>query len=284
MNLIKNIQAQQLLNLTLLILISYLNNKLQINLANLLPLLIFATATELTIKKELFIPYSALITVLGTILMVGWLAWYIPYILIFLALMQKQYLKIDNKHIFNPSNFAVIAALLIFYPKALPIIGEIGKESYIVYIVLFIGTLILIRVDRYLISISFLLSYIFLSWLIIGKSDPYWMLSHFLDSLYSTSFIVYILFMLTDPVTTPSKSLQQIIFGFTVATLVVALNYFIGVRLWHMFIALFLTSIVSIPIYRKLSTIDYKKFIYTLLFTLTILVIISLKTPHYFSM
>ena len=284
MNLIKNIQAQQLLNLTLLILISYLNNKLQINLANLLPLLIFATATELTIKKELFIPYSALITVLGTVLMIGWLAWYIPYILIFLALVQKQYLKIDNKHIFNPSNFAVIAALLIFYPKALPIIGEIGKESYIVYIVLFIGTLILIRVDRYLISISFLLSYIFLSWLIIGKSDPYWMFSHFLDSLYSTSFIVYILFMLTDPVTTPSKSLHQIIFGLLVAALAVALNYFIGVRLWHMFIALFLTSIVSIPIYRKLSTIDYKKFIYTLLFTLTILVIISLKTPHYFSM
>jgi len=218
MNLIKHIQFQQLINLLLLILFGYLNTKLQTNLIVVATLMLYSGAVELFINrdKKIYMPYSAFITALGVVLMVGWLAWYIPFIAITLAHMQKHYLKIEGKHIFNPSNFALIFALLLFYPKALPIVGELGRESIIVYIVIIVATAILIRVNRFLISLSFFISFIVLNYLFIGSSDPYWIFDHFLDSLYSTSFIVYIFFMLTDPVTTPSKSLQQIIFGFTV--------------------------------------------------------------------
>jgi hypothetical protein len=283
MNLIKHIQFQQLINLLLLILVAYLNTTLQTSWLNIVVLMLFSGALELSIKRVLYIPYSAFITALGVVLMVGWLKWYIPYVVVALAILQKHYIKIDNKHIFNPSNFALIAAIFLFYPKALPIVGELGKNSYIVYFVIALGSLILIRVNRYIITASFLLSFIALNYLIIGKSDPTWSFEHFISMLYATSFIVYIFFMLTDPITTPNKALHQIYFGSFTAILIVTLDYYLGVRLWHQFIALFVSSIIFTPLYTNVNK-DYKKFTIIIVISLIVLLFISIKNPIYFSM
>jgi len=284
MNLLKHIQFQQLINLILLLVLSYQNHTLQTSWLNIATLMLFSGVLELIIKRDIFIPYSAFITAIGVVLMVGWLKWYIPYIVIALAILQKHYLKISNSHIFNPSNFALIVAILLFYPKALPIVGELGKQSFIVYFVILIGSLILIRVNRYLITISFLLAYTLLNYLVISKVDTTWSFENYISMLYSTSFIVFIFFMLTDPITTPKKPLHQIYFGVAVASLIVALNYFIGIRVWNQFLGLFLTSILFTPLYKTMSKEDYKKFTITLILALIITTLISLKAPIYFSM
>jgi len=160
MNIIKNIQFQQLVNLFLLLAIAKYNNTLYIGWLEIITIALFASITELFILKYLnkpfYPPLSAIITSFGIILMIGWLKWYIPYVLIILSLIQKRLLIIENRHIFNPSNFAIIAALFIFYPKALPIIGQIGFQGYfIIAIVVILATLILYRVNRLIIPISF---------------------------------------------------------------------------------------------------------------------------------
>jgi len=284
MQLIKNVQFQQLLNLLLLIYLAYRNHTLQTSLFMVALLTLYAGLFEVWLKERLYIPYSAAITALGVVLMLGWLAWYIPFIAIAAAIIQKKFLQIDQRHIFNPSNFALIIALALFYPKALPIIGELGHESFVLYTVLIIGVLILVRVNRFAISLSFLLSYVLLSYLLLGKSDPAWTLEHFIDSLYSSSFIVYLFFMLTDPVTTPNNIKEQSLFGFLVALLAVGLNFIIGVRLWHMFIALFLVTAFSAPLFRKLKREERQKYYIIVLFALTLTVIITLHKPLYFSM
>ncbi len=284
MQFIKNIQFQQLLNLLLLIYLAYANHTLQTTPLMVSLLMFYAGIFELILKKQLYIPYSAAITALGVVLMLGWLAWYIPFIAIAAAIAQKRFLKFDGRHIFNPSNFALIVALALFYPKALPIIGELGRESFILYVVIIIGTLILIRVNRFAISMSFFLSYFLLSYLLIGKSDPAWTLEHFIDSLYSNSFIVYLFFMLTDPVTTPNKIKEQLLFGLLVALLAVGLNFIIGVRVWHMFVALFLGTVLILPLFRKLKESDWQKYLLVVLLSLTLTVIITLHKPLYFSM
>ncbi len=284
MQLIKNVQFQQLLNLLLLIYLAYRNHTLQTSLFMVALLTLYAGLFEVWLKERLYIPYSAAITALGVVLMLGWLAWYIPFIAIAAAIIQKKFLQIDQRHIFNPSNFALIIALALFYPKALPIIGELGHESFVLYTVLIIGVLILVRVNRFAISLSFLLSYALLSYLLLGKSDPAWTLEHFIDSLYSSSFIVYLFFMLTDPVTTPNNIKEQSLFGFLVALLAVGLNFIIGVRLWHMFIALFLVTAFSAPLFRKLKREERRKYYIIVLFALTLTVIITLHKPLYFSM
>jgi len=285
MNLLKNIQFQQLINLSLLIFLAYSNNTLQVSPVFVLFLSIYAVFFEFIINfyfdKQVYIPYSAVITALGVVLMVGWIAWYIPFVIIALAILQKKFIKIDRKHIFNPSNFAVIVAIALFYPKAGPIVGELGKNSFIILIVLILGALILFRVNRILISLSFILFYTLLEYLIIGNSDPMWNFDHFIIKFYSTSFIVYTIFMLTDPITTPNSLYKQIFFSFTVALFAILLDYFVGMHTRNLFISLFFTSAVFIIFYRKVST---KIYIITLLISFLIsLYILSLK-PIYFSM
>ncbi len=259
MNLIKNIQFQQLLNLTLLTLLAYSNNLLYPSLFTVLSLILFAIAFEAILNylvdKKIFIPYSAAITAFGIILMLGWSRWYIPYILIALSLFQKKFLKIDGYHIFNPSNFALIAALLIFFPKAMPIIGQLGKDIITLYIVIILGVFILIRVNRWLISLSFFISFFILSYALFKNLDPYWQIDEFILKFYSTSFIVYIFFMLTDPRTTPNALKYQALFGFLVALCAVLLDFFTGEHLKNIFISLFFVSalcaVCSHPITNK---------------------------------
>ncbi len=280
----KNIQFQQLINLLLLIYISYTNNTLQTNPFIVLLLIVFAGATELILKKDSYIPYSAFITAIGVVLMVGWTKWYIPFIIIFLAIFQKLYLKIDGKHIFNPSNFALIVAIFIFYPKALPIVGALGTKGYILYLVLIIGTFVLIRANRYLITLSFLLIYLFLNYTIVAKIDPNWNIEHFISSIYSISFIVYIFFMLTDPITTPNNAIGQLIFGSLVAFLIVTLNYILGYRVWNIFISLFIASLLF-AISKSVVKKDFSLLlIIVIIFSITITCKISTLKPLYFSM
>ncbi len=284
MHLLKHIQLQQLLNLLLLIFLAYSNHTLQTTPLMVVVLILYAVGLELLVMGRIYMPFSAAITAIGVVLMLGWSSWYIPFIAIAAAILQKRYIQIEQKHIFNPSNFALIFALVLFYPKALPIVGELGKESIVLYFILLLGTLILIRVNRIVISLSYLVSYILFSMLLFAKVDPNWSMEHFITSLYSSSFIVYLFFMLTDPVTTPKGLLGQVLFGFSVALLTIGLNYFIGIRLWHMFIALFLVSIGSVAFTRKLEREYLRYYLLYLLLALSFAVIITGYKPRYFSM
>ena len=285
MNLIKNIQFQQLINLFLLIFLAYSNSTLQTSLYMVFTLTIFAIVFEAALnyyfENKRFIPYSAAITALGVVLMVGWIAWYIPFVIIALAILQKKFLKVDNRHIFNPSNFAVIVAMALFYPKAAPIVGELGKNSFIILIVLILGAIILFRVNRLLISISFIIFYSLLEYLIIGNSDPMWHWEHFVVKFYSTSFIVYTTFMLTDPITTPNSLTKQAFFAFVVALIAVLLDYFVGMHTRNLFISLFFTSAAFLIFYREVSINLY--ILVTFITLIISLYVLSLK-PIYFSM
>ena len=291
MNFLKNIQFQQLINLFLLLLIAQSNNTLQTSWLLIFTLALFAMISELTIinlkiiNHQLYLPYSAVITTFGIILMIGWIQWYIPFVLTALALLQKKYLLIGKKHIFNPSNFAVVIALAVFYPRALPIIGQLGHQGYTAIIVtILLAIFILYRVNRLIIPILFSFSYIALEWLIIGHSNPNWELTHFLTKFYTTSFIVYLLFMLTDPITTPDSTIKQTIFALLVATILVSLDYIYTPRVWNLFLALFFVSALFVPFYRKLDKTDWIKYTTVLTISIVLILTISNHTPHYFSM
>ena len=286
MSIIKNIQFQQFINLLLLLYIAYINHTLQTSTIFIFSLALFAVFFEafLNYLKEdkIYLSFSAIITAFGIVLMVGWSKAYIPFILVAAALLQKRFIKIENRHIFNPSNFAMIFALTFFYPKALPIVGQVGDEGYILTFVIALGILILIRANRILISLSFILFYTLLEYFIIGYSDPHFKFSEFVTKFHSISFIVYILFMLTDPITTPNENTLQIAFGFVVALIIVLLDYFVGVHIRNIFIGLFLSSIIFIPLYRNIEN----KIQYLLLFFLSILAVFKILStkPMFFNM
>ena len=285
----KYLQLNQFINLFLLLIVATFNGYINKEWIDIITIILFASFVENLLayfnNKEFFLPYSSMITASSIILMIGWTKWYIPYILITLALLQKWYIKVSNRHIFNPSNFAIIVSYLIFYPKAMPIVGQLGDSGYLTIIaIIFLATITLFFANRVAISISFLLSYIILANLILPYSNPNWNLDNFLDNLYSTSFIVYTLFMITDPRVTPNSINRQILFGFLIAIITVALHYYTGVHLKNIFLALFLTNILFFKIYIDLKSEDLLKYLF-FLFLSAIIVIYIIDLPNrYFNM
>ena len=289
MKTLQNIQFQQFINLLLLVIVAFIHSKIQTTWSTIIILAIFASAIELGFsyhyRNKVFFPYSAIITSFGIILMIGWTQWYIPYILTALALSQKWLLKIDKGHLFNPSNLAVVLALAIFYPKALPIIGQLGREGYLTIIaIIALAIAILIRVNRIIIPIAFVLSYVTLEYLLIGSTDPHWKIDDFITTFYSTSFIVYIFFMLTDPRVTPDNSYMQILFGLFVALFVAFLDYINGVHLRNLFIAVFFMSPAFVPLYRQMNGKDFQKYLFVLILCVIIVVYVLSQSSRYFSM
>lgn len=120
-----SIQQQQLINLFLLLLLGSFFSNVYLSWWEMGLILGFTFLFEYTRfdKSTLDIFYPALITAIGIMLMMVSTHLYIYLIIIALALLQKHYLKVLNRHFFNPSNFALIMALLLFYEEAHIVLG-----------------------------------------------------------------------------------------------------------------------------------------------------------------
>jgi len=188
-------------------------------------------------------PYSSLITAIGIMLMMVSTYLYIYFIVIVLAILQKKYLHINKQHFFNPSNFALIMALFLFYDDAHIVLGQLGDEPWLTLLLSVMAFFILVRVNRWIIPLVFTLFYLLFQYLFVVNIDPVLMMEEIYHRFYSISFILFILFMLTDPRTTPSLWYYQILFALSIVLLSTALDYFNGFRIQHLFLALFAFSL-----------------------------------------
>jgi Na+-translocating ferredoxin:NAD+ oxidoreductase RnfD subunit len=212
---------------------------------------------------------------------------YIYFIVITLALLQKHYLKINNQHFFNPSNFALIMALIFFYDEAHLVLGQLWDELWLAIVLLSMAVFILVRVNRWIISFCFVLFYLLFQYLFIVSSDPVLVMEEIYHRFYSISFVLFILFMLTDPRTTPSKNYWQIVFAFCLAMFSVILDYVYGFRVQHLFLSLFLFSLFT-PLLELWHTAE-KKSLVVMTFSLFLLATVAIifienQTPYYFTM
>jgi len=300
-----SVQQQQLINLLLLLLLGFFFSNLYLLWYEVLGIFIFTFLFELfvasaeanpTVFKQFGscrvgfsrrnIPYSSLSTSIGVMLMMVSSHFYIYLIVIALALLQKHYLKINKQHFFNPSNFALILALSLFYDDAHIVLGQLGDETWLGLLLGVLGIAILVRVNRWIIPVTFIFFYLIFQYFFVVSLDPVLIMEEVYYRFYSVSFILFILFMLTDPKTTPSKNYGQIVFAFLVALFSVGLDYFYGFRVQHLFLSLFFFSFFT-PIVEQWHKKSKPLVIVTfLLFALAIMVIINIEsqTPYYFTM
>jgi Na+-translocating ferredoxin:NAD+ oxidoreductase RnfD subunit len=253
-------------------------------------LILFASTIDVSFlllgrDRKIYLPFSACTTAIGVVLMMVATQLWIYFAAVAAGLIQKHLLRIGGKHLFNPSNFALVFALLFFYHDAHIVLGQLGDERWLSGIVLLLGAVILYRVRRLLIPLVFILSYLLCQFLLIVQYDPMMLMEDILLRFYSVSFIVFILFMLTDPRTTPSHWAMQSIFAFLVASLSSLLDYYAGYRVQHLFLSLFLLSFLW-----RIEGLGRweprEKFLY---FALTFLVLgaiiyIEMQPPYYFEM
>ncbi len=141
----------------------------------------------------------------------GWIA-----LACVIAIASKFLIRINNKHLFNPSNLGIVALMLIT-SSAWAAPGQWGQAMWLFLLIGGFGLIPLIGFSRLLTSISFL---VFFSTLILIRSlwlgDP-WQIP--LHQLQNGALLIFTFFMLSDPMTTPDNALGRIIFGFWVAVL-----------------------------------------------------------------
>jgi len=286
-------QLQQFINLFLLLIIGKYVADMYLTWESIFGILLFAFFIDhffyyIRNKTLTFISFSSLSTSIGVVLMMVSTHYYVYLVVIFLALLQKQFLHFHGKHFFNPSNFALLTGLLFFYEDAHLVLGQLGDERWIILVIMFFALSILYRVDRWVIPVGFTLFYILFQYVIIVHSDPVFIMEDIYHRFYSVSFIVFILFMLTDPKTTPSNIWYQIGFVSTIAFLTTLLDYFYGFRVQHLFVVLFFCSpwIVLLEAYPKVS--EKKKLLFIslmiLFLALSAIIYIQMQPPYYFEM
>ncbi len=235
-------------------------------------------------KREFYFSYSAISTAIGLIVLMYSANLWLYFFVITLALFQKHFITIHNRHFFNPSNFAIIIALFLFYKDAHIISGQFGDELWLSMVVCIVALIMLIRVNRWIISLSFIISYFLLQYLLIIHYDPVLSFEMIYRRFYSISFMLFIYFMLTDPVVTPHKSIYQTIFGFLIALVAVLFDRFYGFRVQHLFMSVFILS----PFVTIFSLCKSKrdKIISTIIiiFVLITVIVIEQQPPFYFEM
>jgi hypothetical protein len=139
-----------------------------------------------------------------------------------LSIGSKYVLRWQNRHLWNPSNFGV-SAMLFLYPAAVATLSiQWGNFVWPMIVVWILGSLIISRLKRFHICLTYVASFVLLSGvrsLITGHP--------FLATvapLTGPMYQLYVFFMITDPRTTVSTRRGQCLVAFTVAVVEMVLR------------------------------------------------------------
>ena len=236
------VQQHQLLNLLALILLAKQLDLFYLSWAQFAIVLLAAVCVEqmalYTKGVKFHFSYSAVITAIGVTLMMASSHVWIYGVVVSAGLLQKHVFTIGGRHFFNPSNFALLMAMLFFYDEAHIVLGQLGDNRQVMGMVGLLALLILWRVNRWLIPLVFTVSYILLEYFFVIRPDPVMTFEIQQYRFVSVSFVVFIVFMLTDPRTTPALRCYQMGFAVCVALGAVILDYMQGFRVQHLFLSL----------------------------------------------
>ncbi|QQR85936.1 MAG: RnfABCDGE type electron transport complex subunit D [Flavobacteriales bacterium] len=141
----------------------------------------------------------------------------------FVAIASKFVLRVRGKHVFNPANVGIVAAML-FTGDAWVSPGQWGSGAALVFLVGVAGLMVVLRVGRIDTSLTFLLAFAALHFvrnvLYLGWGIDVW-----LHQLTNGSLLLFTFFMITDPATTPSAPRARIGWSIVVAVLAFLLSW-----------------------------------------------------------
>ncbi|HXW27693.1 MAG TPA: RnfABCDGE type electron transport complex subunit D [Xanthobacteraceae bacterium] len=131
-----------------------------------------------------------------------------------IAILSKFVLRVNDKHVFNPAGFAIVA-LLVCSDRVWISPGQWGASLWFAALVAFCAILVLHAARRADIAVFFLMSH---AGLLVARAwwlgDP---LAIPLHQLQSGSLLIFAFFMISDPRTSPDARLGRFIFAFAVA-------------------------------------------------------------------
>jgi hypothetical protein len=159
------------------------------------------------------------------------------------AISSKYLIKVHGRHIFNPSNIAIVSLVFLF-PAATTIeFTQWGNNAWWYAAVATVSLFIAYRAGVGATTFSFIGAYAVLL-AALSAHDSMFSAHHY--GLIGPSFILFASFMITDPKTAPRGVLRGSIHGLCVALLYFALEA-AGVR-YAIFLAPFLLTVLNAPV------------------------------------
>ncbi len=171
-----------------------------------------------------------------------------PFVLpaaIFIGVAQKYFFKIDKKHFQNPSNFAVLAALIFFPDNTFLDFKAWGTKYFAISVVIVTAVLLLTRVKLFRISMATFAAYALMN-LIFVSSSPLFIL----NKLTSTTFLLYTFFIINDPMALPRTTKYRLFHILGVLSITFFFELLWGNKDVNIPLGLFLACLL-VPFYRR---------------------------------
>ncbi|HSS76977.1 MAG TPA: RnfABCDGE type electron transport complex subunit D [Thermoanaerobaculia bacterium] len=161
-----------------------------------------------------FDPKSALISGLSLCLLLRTGSTLLAILAAAVTIGSKFLLRIRGKHVFNPTNFGIVA-LMLATGQVWVSPGQWGSAAFLGFFVACLGGLVVNRAARSDVTYAFLTFYLAILfgralWLGQPMAIP-------LHQLASGAFLIFTFFMISDPKTTPDTRAGRILFALLVA-------------------------------------------------------------------
>jgi len=171
-----------------------------------------------------------------------------------ITIASKYVLRYKNRHIWNPSNFGVVALLLLASDSVAVLSVQWGNNLWPMLVIWAMGFFIVWRVNRLHISVAYVLSFFFFalvrSWF---TGDPFFAE---VAPITGPMYQLFTFFMITDPKTTVSSKKWQIIVVVIIAFVEMILRLFHAI--YAPFYALFIVGPIAMVIELKMKDLKDK--------------------------
>ncbi len=179
--------------------------------------LVFDTIIGVIKFKKLRFPFATITTGFACSLLLD-----SPYLWVYLfaaviAVLSKAFILVENRHIFNPANFAVVVVLLLF-PEFATGMPQLFASHYQASVAFFmVGLCVAVYAKVIDMTLVFIACFAFFAFL---RADFDWY--HGLTNLYlllSPAMLLFMFQMITDPMTIPKSFKFRLIWAVSIATI-----------------------------------------------------------------
>ncbi len=192
-------------------------------------------------SRKILLPLSGMLTGLSIGLLLASYDTRLFIVVSVWSIASKYLIKIKGNHVFNPSNFGIVAALLLTHGLASVAPGsQWGGDFRYAFVIFGIGLFTMWRIQRLRIVLGWLTGYVLVGLLrmAVGQGG----LIFVLGPLTGAEFALFTFVMIPDPKTTPTEKTLQFWFGLALG-IVDGFMRLAEIR-YSMFYALFILCVV----------------------------------------
>lgn len=172
-------------------------------------------------KLPAFDPLSALVSAVGLCMFLRTNHPAVAILAAGIAIASKFTIRLQKKHIFNPTNLALLVVMASGLGWISP--GQWGQAAWLAFLIACLGSLVVTRAVRADLTVSFLGWYVGLLVLrALWLGDP---LTIPLHQIESGTLLIFSFFMITDPKTTPDSRRGRLLFTLLVALAAVSVQF-----------------------------------------------------------